>query len=132
MLTDGQQAQPDDTALPEEALKDPYVLEFLDLKDEYSETDLEEALIRRLETFLLELGGDSPRSRWTSRISGQHRYALRPQVSLVRIHPIRCSSTTRFQPSRTPSVDMQAPHNAAGDARDRILASTMRSRWALD
>ena len=33
-------------------------LEFLDLKDEYSERDLEEALIRRLETFLLELGGD--------------------------------------------------------------------------
>ncbi len=58
MLTEGQQAQPDDTVLPEEALKDPYVLEFLDLKDEYSETDLEEALIRRLETFLLELGGD--------------------------------------------------------------------------
>ena len=58
MLAQGQQAQPDDAVLPEEALKDPYVLEFLDLKDEYSETDLEEALIRRLETFLLELGGD--------------------------------------------------------------------------
>ena len=58
MLTEGQQSQPDDTVLPEEALKDPYVLEFLDLKDEYSETDLEEALIRRLEAFLLELGGD--------------------------------------------------------------------------
>jgi predicted nuclease of restriction endonuclease-like (RecB) superfamily len=35
-----------------------FVLEFLGLKDEYSETDLEEALIRHLETFLLELGGD--------------------------------------------------------------------------
>jgi hypothetical protein len=39
-------------------VKDPYVLEFLDLKDEYSESDLEEALIRRLEDFLLELGDD--------------------------------------------------------------------------
>lgn len=58
MLSQGQQAQPDDAVLPEEALKDPYVLEFLELKDEYSETDLEEALIRRLETFLLGLGGD--------------------------------------------------------------------------
>lgn len=38
--------------------KDPYVLEFLGLKDEYSESDLEEALIQHLETFLLELGGD--------------------------------------------------------------------------
>ncbi|MGH8578412.1 MAG: PDDEXK nuclease domain-containing protein, partial [Gammaproteobacteria bacterium] len=41
-----------------EEIKDPYVLEFLGLKDEYSETDLEAALIRHLESFLLELGGD--------------------------------------------------------------------------
>ena len=34
------------------------MLEFLGLRDEYSETDLEEALIRHLETFLLELGSD--------------------------------------------------------------------------
>lgn len=43
---------------PEEAIKDPFVLEFLNLKDEYSEGDLEEALIRQLEGFLLELGSD--------------------------------------------------------------------------
>jgi predicted nuclease of restriction endonuclease-like (RecB) superfamily len=42
----------------EEELRDPFVLEFLDLKDEYSETDLEEALIRHLEQFLIELGND--------------------------------------------------------------------------
>lgn len=34
------------------------MLEFLGLKDEYSENDLEEALIEHLESFLLELGGD--------------------------------------------------------------------------
>ena len=39
-------------------MKDPFVLEFLGLKDEYSEADLEEALIRELEQFLLELGND--------------------------------------------------------------------------
>jgi predicted nuclease of restriction endonuclease-like (RecB) superfamily len=39
-------------------IRDPLVLEFLDLKDEYSESDLEEALIGHLESFLLELGGD--------------------------------------------------------------------------
>lgn len=44
--------------LPEEAIKDPYILEFLDLKDEYSESDLEAALIHKLENFLLELGDD--------------------------------------------------------------------------
>ena len=58
MLRKGEQALPEDRVRPEEEIKDPYVLEFLNLKDEYSETDLEEALIRRLETFLLELGGD--------------------------------------------------------------------------
>jgi hypothetical protein len=43
---------------PEEAIKDPFVLEFLDLKDEYSESDLEAALILNLTDFLLELGDD--------------------------------------------------------------------------
>ena len=58
MLARGSKAQPEDQVLPEQAIKDPFVLEFLDLKDEYSESDLEEALVSRLETFLLELGGD--------------------------------------------------------------------------
>ena len=58
MLEKGAVAKPGDTVGPEEAIKDPYVLEFLDLKDEYSESDLEDALIHRLEDFLLELGGD--------------------------------------------------------------------------
>jgi hypothetical protein len=58
MLEKGEQPRPSDLVTPEEAIKDPYVLEFLDLKDEYSETQLEDALIHRLEDFLLELGGD--------------------------------------------------------------------------
>ncbi len=43
---------------PEDLMKDPYVLEFLGLKEEstYSETDLEAAIIKRIEHFLLELG----------------------------------------------------------------------------
>ncbi len=58
MLRKGGKALPEDRTLPEEEIRDPLVLEFLGLKDEYSETDLEEALIRHLETFLLELGND--------------------------------------------------------------------------
>jgi len=58
MLEKAETADSDDTITPEEAIKDPYVLEFLDLKDEYSESDLEEALIRHLTDFLLELGDD--------------------------------------------------------------------------
>lgn len=58
LLRKGQQAAPTDLMSPEEEIKDPYLLEFLDLKDEYSETQLEAALIANLEQFLLELGGD--------------------------------------------------------------------------
>jgi len=56
MLADGSVPTADDATTPDSAIKDPYLLEFLDLKDEYSESDLEEALIERLEDFLLELG----------------------------------------------------------------------------
>lgn len=58
MLKKGARAKPEDRISPEEEIKDHYILEFLGLKDEYSETELEEALIRHLEFFLLELGGD--------------------------------------------------------------------------
>ena len=58
MLTGGQQQRTEDVVLPDQQFKDPFILEFLDLKDEYSESDLEEALIQHLETFLLELGDD--------------------------------------------------------------------------
>lgn len=58
MLQKGTEPQPGDLMTPEEQIKDPFVLEFLDLKDEYSENDLEDALIHKLEDFLLELGSD--------------------------------------------------------------------------
>ncbi|MGH7171257.1 MAG: PDDEXK nuclease domain-containing protein [Gemmataceae bacterium] len=58
MLRKGQHVRAEDQLSPEEEIKDPLVLEFLGLKDEYSETSLEEALILHLEHFLLELGND--------------------------------------------------------------------------
>lgn len=44
--------------VPEDIIRDPYVLEFLGLnpKDDFYESDLEEALITHLQKFLLELG----------------------------------------------------------------------------
>jgi predicted nuclease of restriction endonuclease-like (RecB) superfamily len=43
---------------PEDAVKDPYILEFLGLKEEtaYSESQLEQAVIDKLQHFLLEMG----------------------------------------------------------------------------
>jgi predicted nuclease of restriction endonuclease-like (RecB) superfamily len=58
MLGHAGEAVEADVVSPEEAIKDPLVLEFLGLKDEYSETDLEDALITHLAEFLLELGDD--------------------------------------------------------------------------
>lgn len=58
MLRKGAKPQPGDPLSVDEAMREPLVLEFLNLRDEYSETDLEDALVRHLETFLLELGGD--------------------------------------------------------------------------
>jgi len=47
-----------ETLLPEQIIKDPYVLEFTGLEEKvkYSENDLEEALLNHLQEFLLELG----------------------------------------------------------------------------
>ena len=58
MLTRGAVPRADDAVTADEQVKDPLVLEFLGLKDEYSESDLEEALVRHLESFLMELGGE--------------------------------------------------------------------------
>src|SRR3981189_427493 len=58
MLQKAEQSVDDDAITPEQAIKDPFVLEFLDLKDEYSESDLENGLLQHLADFLLELGDD--------------------------------------------------------------------------
>jgi predicted nuclease of restriction endonuclease-like (RecB) superfamily len=54
----GQPADPTEQLTPEQEIKNPFVLEFLGLKDESSENALEEGLIHRLQEFLLELGSD--------------------------------------------------------------------------
>jgi predicted nuclease of restriction endonuclease-like (RecB) superfamily len=45
-----------DKLTPELVFRDPYFLDFLGLKDTYSESDLEAAILRQMEAFLLELG----------------------------------------------------------------------------
>ncbi|GHT09618.1 DUF1016 domain-containing protein [Planctomycetales bacterium] len=42
--------------IPPNIFKDPYILDFLELKDIYLEKDLETAILRELENFILELG----------------------------------------------------------------------------
>lgn len=46
----------EDQLSPDLVFRDPYILEFLNLDDHYIEKDLEDAIMRELEQFLLEFG----------------------------------------------------------------------------
>jgi predicted nuclease of restriction endonuclease-like (RecB) superfamily len=50
------QLHEEDKLTPELVFRDPYFLDFLGLKDTYAEKDLEAAILREMEAFLLELG----------------------------------------------------------------------------
>jgi len=58
MPVKGQRRLPEDKVSVDEEIWNPFLLEFFGLKEEYSESDLEETLILPLEKFLLELGND--------------------------------------------------------------------------
>ena len=46
----------EDKLTPDIVFRDPYFLDFLGLKDTYSEKDIEAAILREMEAFILELG----------------------------------------------------------------------------
>lgn len=46
----------EDRLTPDMVFRDPYILDFLGLKDTYAEKDLEAAILREMEAFILELG----------------------------------------------------------------------------
>jgi len=48
----------EDRLTPDLVFRDPYFLDFLGLTGSYSERDLESAILRELETFIMELGSD--------------------------------------------------------------------------
>lgn len=48
----------EDRMTPDLVFRDPYFLDFLGLKGQYAEKDLEQAILRELEAFILELGSD--------------------------------------------------------------------------
>lgn len=58
-------------------LKDPYLLDFLDLRDGFTEKDLENAILAELERFILELGTDFAFMGRQKRIQvGGHDYVM--------------------------------------------------------
>ena len=138
MLTSGQQQRTEDVVLPDQQFKDPFVLEFLDLKDEYSESDLEEALIQHLETFLLELGDDFcflGRQR-RLRVGGQwyrvdllffHRRAEMPRGNRPEdrgLHPRRCRADALLPELRSGALGPRGREPARGT--DSLLGEGRR------
>ncbi|NJL59310.1 MAG: DUF1016 domain-containing protein [Desulfobacteraceae bacterium] len=51
-----QQLREEDKLTPDLVFRDPYFLDFLGLKDSYQEKDIEAAILREMESFILELG----------------------------------------------------------------------------
>ena len=80
----------EDQLSPDLVFRDPYFLDFLGLNDTYAEKDLEAAILREIEAFLLELGG---RSGWSS---------------TARTSPSTCSSTTANSAGSSPSISNSA------------------------
>ena len=88
MLVKGEKPLAGDAVSADEEIRNPLVLEFLGLKDEYSESDLEDALIRHLETFLLELGNEFAFVGRQKRVRIGHKWF---RVDLVFFHRrLRC------------------------------------------
>jgi predicted nuclease of restriction endonuclease-like (RecB) superfamily len=50
------QLREEDKVTPDLVFRDPYILDFLGLKDTYAEKDVEAAILREMEAFILELG----------------------------------------------------------------------------
>jgi predicted nuclease of restriction endonuclease-like (RecB) superfamily len=55
---DLQQLKDDQKLHPDLVFRDPYFLDFLGLRDTYSEKDLESSIIAELQRFIIELGND--------------------------------------------------------------------------
>jgi predicted nuclease of restriction endonuclease-like (RecB) superfamily len=120
MLRKGARLQAGDATTPDEEIKDPYVLEFLDLKDEYSETQLEDALIGKLQAFLLELGGDF------TFVGRQHRLRIGGEwyrVDLLFFHRrLRCLVIIDLKLGKLTHADAGQMH---------LYLNYAREHWAL-
>ena len=116
MLKKGQEAKPEDALTVDDEVRDPFVIEFLGLKDEYSESDLEEALIHHLEAFLLELGNDF------AFIGRQRRLRIDDQwyrVDLLFFHRrLRCLVVIDFKLGRFTHADAGQMHLYLNYARE--------------
>ncbi|MFH0919434.1 MAG: PDDEXK nuclease domain-containing protein [Fibrobacterota bacterium] len=145
MFSKHSKAHAGEAALPIETMREPLILEFLDLKDDYSESDFEEALVTHLQKFLLELGDD-----WAF-VDRQRRLRLDSQwyrVDLLFYHRVlRCLVVIDLKLGKFTHADAGQMHLYLNYAREHwtragenppvglILCSTAEAdvvRYALD
>ena len=60
-----------DRLSPDPVFRDPYVLDFLGLRNSYAEKDLEAAILREMEAFILELGDGADISDYPRRLAAE-------------------------------------------------------------
>jgi predicted nuclease of restriction endonuclease-like (RecB) superfamily len=127
MLEQGALAKPSDRMTPEEAIKDPFVLEFLDLNDQYSESELEAALIQHLADFLLELGDGF------TFVGRQRRLRLDDtwfRVDLLLFHRrLKCLVVIDLKVGRFSHADAGQMHLYLNYAREHWMCEGENPRW---
>lgn len=94
----------DDRMTPDLVFRDPYFLDFLHLKDTYSEKDLEDAIIYDMQKFLTEMGTDF------SFIARQKRISIGPNdyyLDLLFYHRrLRCLTAIELKLGKFKPADM--------------------------
>jgi predicted nuclease of restriction endonuclease-like (RecB) superfamily len=108
--------RPTNSLTPDEEIKELYVLEFLGLKDEYSESELEDALLGKLQAFLLEFGGEF------AFVGRQHRLRIGNEwyrVDLLCFHRrLRCLVIIDLKLGKLSHADAGQMHLYLNYARD--------------
>lgn len=106
-------------------LKDPYVLDFLGLTDRFLGRDLEDAILRELETFLLELGaGFSFVAKAEAHSARRRRFLYRPTVLQPQAQTPGGTETGQLQ------AGIQGPNGALSTLAGTARAGTRRESAA--
>jgi predicted nuclease of restriction endonuclease-like (RecB) superfamily len=121
MLLKGEIPKPEDAVSADEEIRNPLLLEFLNLKDEYSESELEDALIGHLETFLLELGNEFAFVGRQKRLRVGHEWF---RVDLVFFHRrLRCLLIIDLKIGELVHADIGQMHLYTNFAREHWMQS---------
>jgi hypothetical protein len=105
---------------PSLVMRDPYVLDFLGLRDTWQESDLEAAIIREMESFLLELGASARDLRQHAR--ADPATTSRPSGAVAPSGAAADDGLTRPRSRPSPNPPSSALHHRGAPADPRLEA----------